>query len=185
MENSVIEVNGQTIMSFYDALSEDKEIINGFFEDAGIINIKANDWYLMHHWLDVFKTIEEHLGSKTMFVIGKKILDNALFPPNIDEIHKGLSLIDVAYHMNHKLNGQIMFDPSTGAKLDGIGNYLYTQISEKSGVLVSDTPYNCDFDRGIITSMARRFEPLAQVILDESMDNRKEGGDSSTYLINW
>jgi hypothetical protein len=35
MENSVIEVNGQTIMSFYDALSEDKEIINGFLKMQG------------------------------------------------------------------------------------------------------------------------------------------------------
>lgn len=186
MENfNTIEVNGQTINSFLDVLKEDQEMITEFLSKNNIKNLKPDDWYLMTDWLKAFKMLGDEIGEKTLFMVGKGILDNAKMPPNITEIHSSLALINVAYHMNHRLDGTVMFDESNGQMLQGIGNYEYTKTSENSGTMVVDNPYPCEFDRGVITAMARKFKPLAQVILDPIKQNKKEGSMSSTYLISW
>lgn len=180
-----IEVNGQTINSFLDALKEDQDEIVMILKNCKINDINLDSWYLITDWLKAFKKITDDIGQKTLFTIGKSILDNALLPPNINEIHSALALIDVAYHMNHRINGEVMFNPSNGEMLEGIGNYKYKKISENTGIMIADNPYPCEFDRGIIISMARRFKPLVQVVLDTTKQNRNDGGESSTYLISW
>lgn len=180
-----IEVNGQTINSFLDVLTEDQDLVKTYLEQNNIKDLKQDSWYLMTDWLQAFEKLAEELGEKTLFMVGKKILENAQFPPNIVEVHSGLALIDVAYHMNHRKAGEVMFDSNTGTMLDGIGNYKYEKLSENSGKMFVDNPYPCEFDRGIITSMARKFKPLAVVKLDERVKNKKDANMSSTYLINW
>lgn len=50
-------------------------------------------------------------------------------------------------------------------------------------------PYPSEFDRGIITSMARKFSPGSasgiSVELNETKPNRLKGDDSCTYTILW
>ena len=50
-------------------------------------------------------------------------------------------------------------------------------------------PYPCHFDRGIITSIVRKFAPIdsldQEIILDTSKKNRLSGSDSSWYIISW
>lgn len=183
--NPQVEVNGQTIYSVMHGLKAFKEIAEEILADNGLVDVQADGWYLQQAWLDSFKTIAEEIGENTLFNIGKSIPDNAKFPPGIETIEQGLSLIDVAYHMNHRLNGKIMFDPATGAKAEGIGSYNFVPTGPNSGKVYCPNPYPCDFDRGIVTAMARKFKPLAEVKLDETVESRKKGGESSTYLVTW
>jgi hypothetical protein len=50
-------------------------------------------------------------------------------------------------------------------------------------------PYPSEFDRGIITTMLRRFKPTLStrydVVRDPSKPTRLEGADSCTYRIIW
>jgi hypothetical protein len=50
-------------------------------------------------------------------------------------------------------------------------------------------PYPSEFDRGIITAMARKFKPreslLVSVELDNAKPSRMKGADSCTYKIKW
>jgi hypothetical protein len=46
-------------------------------------------------------------------------------------------------------------------------------------------PYPCDFDRGIIVAMARKFEPSVKVELDTSKPSRKDGADDSWYIVTY
>ncbi|WP_371805710.1 hypothetical protein [Candidatus Lokiarchaeum ossiferum] len=129
-------------------------------------------------------------GSKTLFQIGKKIPENAIFPPEIDDIEKGLQVIDVAYHMNHRNAQKLpLFDPSREKKkmmLPGIGNYSYKKnLDQSMAIITFNNPYPCDFDRGIIDTMGQRFNSTAQVIHDDSKPCRKNGADSCTYIVTW
>lgn len=128
-----IEVNGQTINAFISHLKEHTDLIKSFLEKSNITNLKPDNWYNLTDWLTAFEYLAAEVGEKTLFIIGKAILENAQFPPNLDEIHKGLSMIDVAYHMNHRCNNEVMFDQNTGTMLDGIGNYRYEKLSENAG----------------------------------------------------
>ena len=116
----------------------------------GIKDLKPNEWYPQQAWLDAFKSISETIGPFTLCIIGKKIPENAQWPPEINEIHAALSSIDIAYHMNHRIDDKILFNPETGEMSEGIGHYKYTITSETTGTMVCNNPYPCDFDRGII-----------------------------------
>jgi hypothetical protein len=65
--------------------------------------------------------------------------------PHIHDIHTALGSLDVAYHMNHRKNGMIMFDVQTGIMLEGIGHMITTNEPDARRIFVeSNTPYPCD-----------------------------------------
>jgi len=169
-----VEVNGQTVLAVVAGMGAFKDIAHEILTDKGIVDPQPGEWYSQQSWLDAYKDVAEKLGAKTLTQIGKSIPENADFPPDIDTIEKALASIDVAYHMNHR-GGEI-------------GHYNYTQVDEKSGKIVCDNPYPCDFDFGIITAMARRFSPqgvFADVSHDDTQPCRKKGAETCTYMISW
>jgi hypothetical protein len=166
-----------------------KETALRILADNGIDQPRPGQWYSQQAWLDSFQTISNRIGPATLFVIGQKIPENAQFPPSLDTIEKALPAIDVAYHMNHRLRGETLFNPGTGQMKEGIGHYTFTKTGPSRGEMVCDNPYPCEFDKGIIDAMVRRFKPsgsiVAEVIHDDRAPCRKKGADSCTYAISW
>lgn len=170
------EVNGETIFSIIDALDEFKSTALKILEKQGIVDPQPGEWYNQQAWLDAFTAISEKLGSDALFNIGFKTPKHSHFPPGIDCLDKALSLLDVAFHMNHR-NGEV-------------GHYELKIPGEKTFELVCRNPYPCDFDRGVLVALCQRFVPKgasvhAMVIHDDSKPCRKQGGNSCTYLIRW
>jgi hypothetical protein len=191
-----MEVNGTTIMAVVDGLSFFTggldRLANQFLQEADLEAIVPDEkhWYPQQSWLDVFKRITEQLGDENLFMIGKNIPKNAVFPKEIDSIEKALSLIDVAYHMNHRnKNGEILFDPNrstSSVMLEGIGHYTYQKVEgENKAIIKCENPYPCAFDRGLIEAMAKRFVQLSLVKHDDSAPCRQKGAESCTYQITW
>ena len=169
-----VEVNGETVLSIVDGMGAMKTVAKKILDDAGIRDPKPGQWFKQQAWLDAFQKISESVGPNTLSLIGQKIPENAQFPPAIDTIEKGLSAIDVAYHMNHR-GGEI-------------GHYEYKAQGPSKAAMVCANPYPCDFDRGIITAMARRFAPKSEsvrVVHDDSKPCRKHGDESCTYMVTW
>ncbi|HCC08356.1 MAG TPA: hypothetical protein DEP72_09400 [Clostridiales bacterium] len=173
--SSNVEVNGETVLSVVNGVGVFKKQSIDILAKNGINDPKPGEWYSQQAWLDSFKEISEKIGAKTLNVIGKAIPANAKFPPDIDNIDKGLSAIDMAYHMNHR-GGEI-------------GHYTYTKTGDNSGKMVCTNPYPCEFDMGIIEAMAERFLPSDSIMVTvEHTDShvcRKTGAESCTYVITW
>jgi len=171
-----VEVNGETILSVVNTIAVGQEGRLAILKKHGI-NPEEGQWYKQQLWLNAFKEISDELGDRTLFVIGKAIPEHAKFPPQIDNLQKALAAIDMAYHMNHR-NGEI-------------GKYTLKEFDDKKrkAVMVCSNPYPSEFDRGIISTMLRRFKPLDSVkydvILDTSKETRMKGGESCTYLVQW
>lgn len=184
-----VEVNGETVFSVVDGMGAFKAMALSVLAQNGIAQPQAGQWYSQQAWLDSFRAISEKVGPGTLFLIGRKIPENAQFPPGIDSIEKALQAIDVAYHMNHRLSGEQLFDPQTGVMKEGIGHYKYAQLERKKARITCNNPYPCDFDKGIIDAMAKRFKPSASVLVkvshDDSAPCRKKGADSCTYSVEW
>ena len=169
-----VEVNGETIYSVIDGMGAFKSTAIKILTENGIENPKPGNWYSQQLWLNAFKKIAEKIGNATLYSIGQKIPENANFPPEINEIHKALAAINVAYHMNHR-NGLI-------------GEYRYEKTGERSAKIICTNPYPDEFDKGIIAQMSRQFQPLGanvKVNIDETKPIRTKGGDSTTFLVNW
>ena len=187
--NPNVEVNGQTVLSIADGMGAGKNMGLRILSDNNIDNPKPKNWYSQQDWLNAFKQISEKIGYNTLFLIGKSIPENAEFPLDIDSIEKALAAIDVAYHMNHRLNGKQLFDPQSGKMQEGIGHYNFKKISANKAEIICDNPYPCDFDRGIIAAMARRFKPSDSVQVtvnhDDSKGCRNKGDNSCCYIVTW
>lgn len=188
-----IEVNGQTVWSVVDAFDHFKAIPSriliaagvGVAGPDGVVKIDAAGWYSQEAWLRAFERIATEVGEAKLHAIGLRIPKNAKFPPGIDTIDDAVASIDVAYHMNHRKQGKVMFAGPGTKMLEGIGHYGYEKIGPREIRSVCDNPYPCAFDRGILTTMARRFERSAQVEHDETHGCRKRGAEACTYLVRW
>jgi hypothetical protein len=189
-----IDVYGSSIDAIVDAFKLFpsvvlKRLVNhgiGVASGKGEVHIDRDAWYPQANWLAAFENIANTVGTRALFQIGQHVPKHAVFPPTVTDIHRGVASVDVAYHMNHRKNGRPMFDPSTGQRMPGIGNYGYAaEKGERKITSVCENPYPCDFDKGILTAIAGRFEKTARVLHDERAPCRKNGADSCTYSIVW
>ena len=186
--NPHVEVNKRTVLSIVDAIDKWKEKRLKVLLDNGI-NPDDAEWFNQQKWLNAFKDISTKFGGFNLFLIGKTVVKNVEFPP-IENLEQGLASVDIAYHMNHRLDGQLMFNSETGKVVEGIGNYKLESFDSesKTAVMICDNPYPSKFDEGIITQIVKKFKPgfgLVKVELDPTKETRMDGGDSCTFLISW
>jgi hypothetical protein len=181
-----VEVVGSVVLSVVDGMGEFTRKALKILAQHGIKNPEPELWYPQQNWLDAFKTISEKIGPLTLFAIGKRIPEHAEWPPGIETIEQALAGTDATYHLSHRLNGKVMYDPATGEMMEGIGHYRFTGMTgPTSAEMVCDNPYPSEFDRGIITALCRKFKAGLEVRLDPSKPTRTQGADSCTYLIEW
>jgi len=169
-----VEVNGETVLSTINSFPDFmRNTAIEMLKSKGISDPQAGKWYSQKAWLESFKEISEDYGSHTLFAIGKSIPENANFPPEIDTLEKALDSLDIAYRMNHR-NGDI-----------GYYKMVSHDIDKKEILIQCKNPYPCDFDRGIITSISRKFELAVKVELDPNKPSRKDGADDSWYIVSY
>jgi hypothetical protein len=169
-----LEVNGQTILSIIHSFKFFKHIPGkilsgcglGSVDEAGEFKIDVTQWFPMSGFLHAFDEISAQLGGATLYAIGQKIPENAAFPDWVVDMESALRAINIAYHMNHRKDGRVMFDPATGELQEGIGSYHFDanlNTERRRFNVCCDNPYPCRFDEGIISTMARKFHPAAIV----------------------
>jgi len=169
-----VMVSGSAVLSVVEAMEAYKSMALRILENHGIDNPKKDQWYPQQAWLDAFKNIADHVGPATLRMIGEKIPDTAMWPPVVNKVDEALASIDIAYHMNHR---------------DGeIGHYRFEKTGEKTGKMICNNPYPCDFDFGIIRATSMKFAPEGTTPLvthDKSGSCRRKGGNTCTYNISW
>ncbi|MBI2420367.1 MAG: hypothetical protein HYV28_21105 [Ignavibacteriales bacterium] len=169
-----VEVNGETVISVVEGMGAFKATALRILEDNGISNPGPGKWYPQQAWLDSFEQIAKKVGQATLEQIGMKIPENAIFPPDINNLDKALAAIDVAYHMNHR-GGEI-------------GNYKFEKTGNNEIKLICKNPYPCNFDKGIVHSMVNKFKNpggTVNIIHSDSDDCRNNGDNSCTFFIKY
>jgi hypothetical protein len=157
----------------------------GKIDAMGTFRLDKGAWYSMSAYLRAYSRIERELGPTFLYKTGLVIPRNAIFPKEIHDLESGMRSIDVAYHMNHARGGEALFDARTGAMSEGIGHYHVQRTGDGLLQVVCENPYPCDFDRGIVEAMAKRFEPSARIFHATKPACRKAGGPSCTFHVEW
>ncbi len=188
------EVLGSGVVAILNGMGSFKtlaqQIINecqiGLKDEKGNYNLKEDAWYPLEKGIQLNQKFLEKIGPITMKNIGSKLPETAVFPPHINDIYSAIESVNFAYHMNHRKNGDVMFDVQTGRKLGGIGYYGYEKIEGQNKIIsICENPYPSFVDEGILLGMAKKFQPKATIILDSSKPSRRNGGDSDTFIITW
>jgi len=189
-----VEVSGASLGAIVDGFKKYPTVAMKYLSKFGLTKsapgkqpeVDRNGWYSLEDWLAAYEGIANEVGPNSLYGIGKSIPENAVFPPHVKDIYSAIGSIDVAFHMNHRKNGAPMFNPETGQMLEGIGHYKMEPVQGENRIIcICENPYPCDFDRGIISAMASRFEALARTAHDNEAPCRKNGADSCTYVVMW
>jgi hypothetical protein len=187
---SGLEVSGPCIRGTVEAFRQYPQVLMKHMRTHGLVRggddqMDFEKWYSMEAWVSAMHAIVKEVGASTAYTVGRRVPEFAALPPTITDVVSSLCAIDAGYHLNHRRAGVVMFDPSNGTMLDGIGHYACTpQPANRTATMVCDNPYPCDFDRGIIAAFGCRFEPTTQ-IAHEGTGCRKKGQDSCTYVVSW
>jgi hypothetical protein len=185
-----IEVVGEALGAMLDAFRQYPSIVMKYLSKHGLTDksgqIDRSAWYPMEGWIAAYHAIAKDVGLNSLYTIGKRIPENAPLPPHIKDIRTALTGIDIAYHASHRKNGEPMWNPATGEILEGIGHYKCELApNEQKTLVICDSPFPCELDRGIVTGFATRFEPMAKVAHENNAPCRKKGAPSCTYVVSW
>ena len=77
-------------------------VINDIFNRNGINLDSPQDWFPLQNFLDINHEISDTFGDATIFYIGRNVVEEAMWLPEIDSLEVALSSINEAYHMNHR-----------------------------------------------------------------------------------
>lgn len=152
----------------------------------GLLDIHPDQWYPIDGFLRALKRIASEVAENVVVQVGQGIPKNAKFPPDMNTIEKGLSSIDMAYHLGHRKGGKLMFDPVTGAMQEGIGHFTYTKLDGKNEIHIGcDSVYPCAMDIGLVRAMSLRFQPKAVVVHEDKQNCRDLTGKRCNYIVTW
>jgi hypothetical protein len=186
-----VEVSGASIGAMLDAFAQYPSIVSKYLQQFGLVSgnktqIDRTNWYPLDKWLAVHGAIAKDVGLNSLYTIGKKVPEHVDLPPQVTDIRSVFGSLNVAYHVSHRKDGKLMFDPATGIMTEGIGNVTCELANnEQKLTLKFENPYPCEFDRGLIHGFATRFEPTARVLHDNGAPCRKKGASSCTYIVSW
>lgn len=168
------EVQGELVVGILDAMGAFRSIALGLLAEHGIDQPSAGHWYPLQAWLAALDSVSQRVGPSTLFQIARQIPASAMIPKEIDTIEKALAGLDHAYRSAHR-GGEV-------------GSYTYVRVGARSAKIVCRNPYPCDFDRCVIETLARRFEP-DNVYLDIRHDDpshcKRMGAKACIYSVSW
>jgi hypothetical protein len=166
------EVSGSNIKMYISSMGAFTLIGKTILRSCGIEEEpKANCWYNHQMFLNAVREIEAKTGPNTIALIGSRVAENAIFPPDVNSMEKALENLGEAYQVNHR------GDNKSFKRSLKIADHTYKVIAE--------TPYPCDLDAGYLMGLANRYGINAIITHDDSQPCRKHGAESCTYNIVW
>ncbi|KIG19187.1 hypothetical protein DB30_04652 [Enhygromyxa salina] len=163
------EYNGAALNSFILALGHSEAIINKLLSDAGVDQIDPERWYDFGWASALYFKIEAEVGRGAIMEVGKKMVETAEFPPNIDGIQTLLMSLDHAYRLN--------------ARGPNVGKISCTIDDDHSAMLEFSPKFPCALHIGIIEGSCSRYGARALI---EHADGCIDNGDPAcTYYVSW
>lgn len=166
-----IEVAAQNVRTYKELICFGS-LINEIFSKHGIDLDSQQDWYPLQNFLNIAHEISDTFGNATMFYIGRNVIEEALWPPNIKTLEQGLFSINEAYHMNHRGDADI-------------GSYQAKKINNSHYAVTCCSPYPFYEDMGIIRGVCNKFiKENCNWIITSDLKSIDPKDKSECYTIN-
>jgi hypothetical protein len=188
-----IEITGQAIAATLDGFRLFPAVAAKYLVKFGIGSrgpdgeplFDRNGWHSQEKWLATFRAISREVEPGAIYNIGVNVPRYASLPSGMHDIDSALASLDVAYHMNHRKRGVLMFDAPSGQMLEGIGHYGYRRASERRIVCACETPFSCEFDHGVVMGLASLFAPQCRVTHGDETCRKNPADRCCTYVVTW
>lgn len=164
---------GASIQPVFTAMGDR---VSTILERHNFTQIDPNRWYPQQDYLNVYNDIyESQNGVMTDLVgIGMEILDQAVFPAEVDNLEKALLAMDGYYRLNNQ-------DEKAG---------WVVVMNQQRARCISTTPFPQDLEYGILYALVRKFCPKNMSFKVEYEDlamrqQTKEFDNPCVYLVTW
>ncbi|WP_226482453.1 4-vinyl reductase [Natrinema amylolyticum] len=156
---------GESVSSFVG-----KQITSKLAE-YGLEDIESDEWYPLEIPLAMLYDMRDEYGAVRMQNMGQNVPQHVEFPPELTEVDNALRAIDTAYHQNHR-----------GSE---IGFYEFQTEGSSEGVMTCENPYPCEFDKGLIRGVAKKFANNPVEVEEVGDQCRSDGDQCCEYRIKW
>ncbi len=166
------EVIGQVVLAFIQNL-EAKQVAP-LLPKYGLDNIDPEKWYPHQSWMNVLKELCEQSGSSQALVaFGRKVVETAVMPPEIDSIPKVLDLLHTIHHLNVR-----NIPEDEGYKIEKLG--------EKHYMVYENTPNPEDAIYGFIWGLAARYKAPGEHFVVLKVPNPKsDESPGKAFEVKW
>ena len=144
------EYSGAALQSFVLALSGSQTILDKLLKDAGVEKIDPEAWYDYDRAISIFYQIEQELGRDAVIEVGRKMIESAIYPPEITSIETLLPALGDWFLLN--------------ARGPSVGTITCEFEDEHSAVIDWSARGLCSIDIGILEGACRRYgvKPLIE-----------------------
>ncbi|MGJ3237932.1 MAG: hypothetical protein ACFE0Q_04430 [Anaerolineae bacterium] len=169
-----VMVIGQTMQAFIENVQAD--VIKPILEKHEITEINAEAWYPHQLWMDILQDIDETLGGNAQMAFvafGRKVVEKAAMPLEINSIPAALNLLHTIHHMNLQ----------NAPEDEG---FIIEQISDKHYHVYENTPNPSDAMYGFIWGICARFRDGDEGFTVEIIANPKaESQPGTLFDVQW
>jgi hypothetical protein len=169
-----VEICGEAIKSvikgFPDYLSD--IALNTLYK-YNIEEPEQGRWYNFKNYLKALDEIGSTFGNDTLYAIGKQSISCAKIPGSIKSLKAAIDILEDTFALNHR-NGKICWVTLIKYDLNG-----------KQVELLIENPYPYHVNRGILTSMAREYNPIPKKIPEVFIDEGSSVLSKGKYIIIW
>lgn len=133
---------------------------------------QPGQWYPMQAWLNLLAEAEDRLGALTLYQTGVLMVDHGVFPTGMPSLLSALQALDGVCRAN--VRGHDM------------GHYRVEEAGARRLLMHRRTPHPPEFERGVVTGLARRYKPAEAVrLLVEVHLGAVATAYETTFLITW
>jgi len=161
-------VLGQVVQAFAENLEAD--VVRPLLPKYGLDNIDPEKWYPHQSWMNVLRDLSEMPGgSNALVALGKKVVETAVMPPEIDSIPKILNALHAIHHLNLR-------------NVPAEEGYTIEVVSEQVYRVIHNTPNPRDAIYGFIWGLAQRFRSPGEPFTVRIIESEYPGG---VFEVEW
>lgn len=162
------EVLGQVVAAFAENL--ESETVKPLLPKHGLDNIDPEKWYPHQSWMNVLKELSETPGgSSALVAFGRKVVETAVMPPEMDSIPKMLHSLQAIHHLNLR-------------NIPADEGYVVEEVSEKLYRVIHNTPNPRDAIYGFLWGLAQRFRAPGEPFTVRMVESDHPGG---VFEVEW
>ncbi len=174
IEIKEIEIAGEAVQSAIKGFPEYlSDIAINLLYTYEIEKPEEGKWYNFNNYLKALNEMGSTYGDDTLYAIGKQSIHCSSYPNDIKNLKDALERLEEAFELNHR-NGKICW--VTIEKFD---------LSEKRVEIFIENPYPFHLNRGVLTCIAREYNPIPNIIPEVSIDENLSIFSKGKYLITW
>jgi predicted hydrocarbon binding protein len=163
------EYSGAALNSFILALGHSDLVVKKILADKGVDRIDPEIWYDFDFAISFFYKIEAEMGRAALSEVGKKMIETATYPPEIDSIQALLSGIGYWYELN--------------ARGPNVGTIVCTFEDEHTATLDWSCVGPCSIRQGIIEGACARYG--VKPLIEHGEGCMDQGAKTCIFQVSW